>query len=150
MTQIRLVGEDGDRGPQSPPVVAIFCGSRDFDDRTIIETLVHGVQSVATLRGRPFVLVEGEARGADTLSRVEAEALGVTVVKCPADWDQHGKRAGVLRNVAMLKLYKPDLVIAFSDDIENSAGTRHMATIARKAGVPVYVVSRFGDNRSSQ
>lgn len=143
MSNLRVVGDEGDPGSQAPPVVAIFCGSRDFDDRTIIETLVHGVLSVATLRGRPLVIVEGETRGADRLSRVEAEMVGVKVVRVPADWDQYGKRAGILRNIEMLETYKPELVIAFSDDIENSKGTRHMATVAKKAGVPVYVVSRF-------
>lgn len=144
MSQLRLVGADGeDPGPQSPPVVVIFCGSRDFDDRTIIETLVHGVSSVATLRGRPLVIVEGEARGADIRSREEAEALGIRVVKVVADWDKHGRSAGAIRNIRMLEEHKPELVIAFSDDINQSRGTKHMASIARKAGVPVYVVGRF-------
>jgi hypothetical protein len=89
--------------------------------------------------------VEGECRGADVLSRVEAEAIGVKVVRYPADWDAEGRRAGVLRNVRMLEENHPDIVIAFSDDIENSKGTRHMCSIAKKAGVPVYVVSRFKD-----
>lgn len=149
MSQLRLVTKDGDPGPQSPPVVAIFCGSRDFDDRTIIETLVHGVSSVATLRGRPFIMVEGEARGADIRSREEAEQIGVYVVKVPADWDRHGKAAGVIRNIKMLEEYQPDLVIAFSDDVRNSRGTRHMCSIAKKAGVPTYVVGRFHDAPSS-
>lgn len=143
MTVLRLVTDDGDPGPMTPPVKAIFCGSRDFDDRTIIETLIHGVSSVATLRGRPAVIIEGEARGADILSRIEAENIGLEVVRCPADWDTHGRKAGVLRNIQMLREHRPDLVVCFSDDIENSRGTRHMATIAKQAGVPVYVVSRF-------
>src|SRR3546814_18405546 len=95
----------------SPPVVALFCGSRDFDDRTIIETLVHGVSSVATLRGRPTVIVEGEARGADILSRIEAEAIGVEVIRCPADWEQYGKRAGPIRNLELPQDPKPDTAI---------------------------------------
>lgn len=143
MSQLRLVKDGHDPGPGTPPVVALFCGSRNFDDRTIIEVLVHGVESVARLRGRPLLIVEGEARGADTLSRVEAEAIGIEVARVPADWDKHGRKAGILRNIEMLETYRPEIVIAFSDDIENSRGTKHMATIAKRAGVPVYVVSRF-------
>lgn len=37
---------------------------------------------------------------------------------------------------------KTDLVVAFSDDLASSKGTRDMVTISKDAGVPVYVVGR--------
>lgn len=135
--------DKGDPGPSSPPVVALFCGSRHFDDRVIIETLVHGVSSVSTLRGRPLVIVEGEARGADILSRVEAENLGVKVIGVPADWDSHGRAAGPIRNQQMLEEHRPHIVIAFSDDIRSSKGTRDMCRRAKAAGIPVYVIGHY-------
>ena len=35
----------------------------------------------------------------------------------------------------------PNLVLAFHDDIESSRGTKNMVAIARKAGVPVEVIT---------
>ena len=60
---------------------------------------------------------------------------------CPADWDQFGKNAGPIRNKAMLAEHVPDVVIAFHVAIEKARGTKHMVTLARKAKIPVRVVS---------
>lgn len=43
---------------------------------------------------------------------------------------------------ALLDADEPDkLVIAFTDDLDNSKGTRHMVQAAKKAGVRVGVVA---------
>ena len=65
---------------------------------------------------------------------------GVKLHEYPADWARHGKRAGPLRNLRMLHEGRPDLVLAFHDDIENSKGTAHMVTIAQRAGVDVRLI----------
>lgn len=140
---LRLVTDDGDPGPGAHPVVALFCGSRKFRDRTIVETLVHGVLAVSTVRGRPLLIVEGEAEGADIISREEAESIGIEVERVPADWVKYKKAAGPIRNQLMLKKYKPEIVIAFADDLRQTRGTKDMCQIAAAAGVPVYVVGRF-------
>jgi hypothetical protein len=51
-------------------------------------------------------VVEGGAKGADTLCRKEAERRGIPVETIPADWKQYGKRAGMLRNQAMVDYAK--------------------------------------------
>jgi hypothetical protein len=36
---------------------------------------------------------------------------------------------------------KPDLVLAFHADLAHSKGTKHMVGIARKAGIPVEIIT---------
>ncbi len=74
--------------------------------------------------------------GADPIAHNVAVGLGWNVEPYPADWERHGRRAGHLRNLAMLD-YPPDLVLAFWDG--QSPGTRHTITEARRRGIPVEV-----------
>lgn len=84
------------------------------------------------------IVIEGEARGADELSRIYAEERGLEVRKFPADWDKYGKRAGPVRNLQMLDDGRPDILIYFHDDLANSKGTGHMVREAMKARVKVF------------
>ena len=96
-----------------------------------------------TIRGldpRPTLIIQGAARGADTLAKVAAIYLGIPWQSFPADWDAHGKKAGPIRNQQMLD-EKPDLVIAFHPDTGCTPGTLDMISRARAAGVPVRVVT---------
>jgi hypothetical protein len=88
------------------------------------------------------VVIEGEARGADTIAREEAEKLGLTVERYPADWARYGRAAGPIRNKQMLVEGRPDFVLAFSADIERSRGTRNMVDQAIKAGLTADIVWR--------
>jgi hypothetical protein len=51
-----------------------------------------------------------------------------------ADWDTHGRKAGILRNIQMLEEGKPDCAVQFP----GGRGTAHMRSILDKAGIPVY------------
>jgi hypothetical protein len=84
-------------------------------------------------------VIEGEARGADSLSRIAAQRLGFTVLPFPANWEKYGRAAGPVRNREMLKQL-PELVIAFHSNLAQSKGTRDMVTIARKNNIPVEVI----------
>lgn len=78
-------------------------------------------------------LVHGGARGADLMAYNAALAFGWKVEVHNADWDTHGKRAGLIRNQHMVDL-GADLCIAFSRN--NSRGTAHCALAAEAAGIP--------------
>ena len=91
----------------------------------------------ATLAERPFVLIHGGAKGADSLSGLWAAARQVSDVRVyEADWETHGRGAGPIRNQKMLTESQPHVIIAF----EGGKGTAHMVSIGKKAGVPVYEV----------
>lgn len=112
-------------------VCLLVCGDRNWQDYAAI------LKEIKLLL--PEVVIEGEAKGADTWARLAAQELGITVLKFPADWNKYGKSAGPIRNIQMLKEGQPDLVLAFHDDVEHSKGTKNMVEISRKAGVAVKI-----------
>lgn len=120
----------------------LICGGRDWNDPAPIELIVLAYKFLFP----SVTVIEGEARGADSMAREAAETFGARIKKYPADWDGLGKKAGPIRNSEMLK-EEPDVVWAFHDQIENSKGTRDMCDKAHKAGLPVYVVSRYKPER---
>ena len=93
----------------------------------------------STLKEYPngIIVIHGDCRGADKMAGVVAEKLGMEVIPFPAKWEKHGRSAGPIRNQQMLDEGKPDKVIAFHQDIDNSKGTKNMIKIAEKAGIPV-------------
>jgi hypothetical protein len=113
----------------------LVCGDRNWDNWPSIWQTLRGLG--------PFtVIVEGEARGADKMCKYVAEKLGYEVLPYPAEWDTYGNAAGPIRNQQMLD-ENPDigLVLAFHDDLASSKGTKDMVKRARKAGIPVNVIT---------
>lgn len=108
----------------------LVCGSRNFKDYELLKVTLD--------KHKITTIIEGEARGADTLSRIYGERLGIDVRPFPALWSLHGKAAGPIRNAQMLAEGKPDLVIAFR--FPNSRGTQNMIDQAQKAGIPVEII----------
>lgn len=113
----------------------LVCGDRNWKNADVIRRVLHTIQHDVTL------LVHGAARGADSLAAQEAENLHIPTKAFPADWDKHGKPAGVIRNITMFKETSPDLVIAFHDDLASSKGTKHMAQYAHSHNVRVMVIN---------
>lgn len=108
------------------PVVALFCGSREWSDR---ERICRDLQSLP----EGSVVIEGGARGADRIARQEAQALGIHVATVSALWDFFGKSAGFRRNEAMARL-RPDFVYAYP---LGGPGTAQMIELAEGACIPV-------------
>lgn len=96
------------------------------------------------------ILIEGDARGADKMSRIIGDALGLkgpdgqTRPTYPADWTKHKKAAGPIRNRKMYDVEQPDLVLAFHDDLASSKGTRDMVTYAESKGCTVQLITQRG------
>lgn len=109
----------------------LICGSRDWDD-------IHAIRMALVKLTPTATIIHGAAPGADTAAAWLAEDFGFTVEAFPADWKRHGKRAGILRNLAMLDT-NPDLVLAFQKN--GSRGTQHTIDEARRRGIPVTVTT---------
>lgn len=109
----------------------IVSGDRNWLDREKIRNVLTEFDPATTL------IVEGGARGADSLARQEAEKMGFEVITVKAEWHKYGKAAGALRNLKMYETYKPDGILAFHSQIEESKGTKHMIGVAKKGGTPV-------------
>lgn len=106
----------------------LICGGRDFSDRDFI------FKSLDQLHAEHHfsLLIHGGARGADSLAGEWAIAREIEFKIFPADWEQYGRSAGMIRNSQMLN-QKPDLVVAFS----GGRGTQNMIDISNKAGALV-------------
>lgn len=86
---------------------------------------------------RITVIQGGCPTGADLYARMWVYANPWVVGKSfPADWEKYGKRAGPLRNEAMIAA-GADLVLAFP--LPGGKGTQHTIRLAREAGIPVRV-----------
>lgn len=110
----------------------LVCGDRHYSRASFIRARLNRIPRLA-------VIIHGGAKGADTLAGEIAKELGFTVVPIYAEWDKYGRIAGPIRNRKMLDL-KPELVIAFHDDIENSKGTKDCVQEAKRRGISVEVI----------
>lgn len=108
----------------------LICGDRNWKDRQAIQRCVFSLPQGTTI-------IEGEARGADRTSAEMGAGYGLTIEKYPADWNQHGRSAGPIRNRQMLREGKPDLVVFFHNNLRQSKGTRDMVKISCDKGIPV-------------
>lgn len=111
----------------------LICGDRNWNDYNLILETLKKLEDVT-------VVIQGEAKGADYQGKTAAKALDIPVQSYPADWNTYGKSAGPIRNHQMLQEGKPDLILAFHDDLIHSKGTKHMVEIATKAGIEVRVI----------
>ena len=112
----------------------LVCGSRDMPWHFL--DLV--IQTLRCLEPRPTTVIQGGARGADTLAKIAATYDGYEKLEFPADWKTYGKKAGHIRNQQMLD-QNPDLVVAFHPDTGITPGTRDMVTRANAKGTPVKI-----------
>ena len=115
----------------------VVTGSRNWTDREFI------LSALKTLAVEPPVLfIHGACRGVDLLAASCANDLGWTVKPVRADWSRFGLAAGPIRNVEMLE-EKPDIVVAFHDDIGSSSGTANCIKEAKARNIPVKMFTHF-------
>ncbi len=114
----------------------LVCGGRDYKDFDC----VYKAMDMMADNHNITLLIHGGARGADELAGKWAKDSGVASKVFPANWKEHGKKAGPLRNIEMLKEC-PGLVIAFP----GGRGTFHMVQISLEAKIPVVRVDSEGE-----
>ena len=111
----------------------LVCGGRRYaDDRHVNRVL----DEIDSERG-PITIIEGGAHGADELAYRWARSRKRPHIQVVAEWSQHGRAAGPIRNQRMLEEHRPDLVVAFPGGV----GTADMVRRAQAAGVPVMLTS---------
>ena len=89
-------------------------------------------------QGPITALIQGGARGADSIARQAAQQLNIYCKTYHADWKTYGRAGGPIRNRMMLDT-KPDLVVAFHDNLDASRGTKDCVTEAKRRGIPVVI-----------
>jgi hypothetical protein len=105
----------------------LVTGSRAWTDNAIIR------DALTPFRTSGAVLVHGNARGADRIAAGIWRTWGLPTEAHPADWDTHGRAAGMRRNRHMVAL-RADVCLAFIRD--HSPGATHCAATAEQAGIP--------------
>ena len=88
------------------------------------------------------LVIDGMARGADTIGYNWAQTNGLPSERYPAQWDKYGKSAGPIRNKQMLDEGKPDIAVAFP----GGTGTSNMTKQLLEAGVLVKFVTPKKNN----
>jgi|SRR3989304_1057745 len=117
----------------------LVCGSRHWRDVGIIER---------ELKKFPLgtIIIHGAARGADTIGGIVANKLGFEIVNdgkgFPADWKRYGNAAGPIRNQQMIDEGRPDLVLAFHENLKESRGTTDMVNRAKGVGIKVEIIKK--------
>lgn len=131
------------------PTRVLVCGGRTWGDPyPIWRELALAIEAHPTLQ----YCIHGAANGADMIAYGVADALGLKIRPVPAHWKHTddcvndcpevvGKAAGPIRNKKMLDM-RPDIVLAFHSDFENSRGTRHMVALARVAHIRTRVFDK--------
>lgn len=107
----------------------LVCGGRDFDDKVAMDSwldLIHAKTPITAI-------INGGARGADSLASVWARSRHVDLHVYMADWERYNKSAGPIRNGIMITEGKPDLVVAFP----GGKGTANMIEQAKAANIEV-------------
>ena len=106
-------------------------GSRTFCDYAWLEQCLLGAFCVSEIAA----VISGGARGADALAARFAERHGIPLIVLRADWEAHGRKAGPIRNTAIVA--RADAVAAFWDG--RSSGTQDTIAKARAAGRSVLI-----------
>lgn len=112
-------------------------GSRNITNYELLKQAAKGL----TITG----VISGGAMGADQLAERYAQENGLPLLIIPADWNAHGKSAGMVRNAEIVKT--AEQVIALWDG--QSKGTEGTIQMAKKAGKPVKVAKTSQESQMS-
>lgn len=113
----------------------IIAGGRDFDDYDRLCAFMDQYCMDNDLGPDNTDFISGAAKGADWLGELWATSRGYKVMLFPANWTDHGKSAGYIRNKKMAD--EATELVAWWD--ETSKGTGNMIWVATKAGLKVHI-----------
>lgn len=118
-------------------LVIIVAGSRSFSDKSLMyKKLDHYLQ-----RYKEILIVHGGAKGADTCAAMYAKDRNIETKVFLPDWEKHGKKAGILRNIEMFKYasqFQNRGCVVFWDG--KSKGTKNDIELSEKYNVPLRIV----------
>ena len=111
----------------------IIAGSRDIEEEYACALVQSAIQQ-SGFADHITEIVHGGCRGIDAAAQRVCEG-GWPIKVFEADWKQHGKAAGPIRNRQMADY--ADALIAVWDG--KSRGTKNMINVAAEKGLEVYV-----------
>ena len=112
---------------ENKPLNVIVAGGRNYSDYKAVKTKLDNFRS--TLKpGTEVNIISGGATGADSLGERYAKENNLDIRRFSADWNQHGKAAGPIRNEQMAT--EGDVLISFP----GGTGTKNMIKNMRNRG----------------
>jgi len=114
----------------------LIAGSRNFNDYNFLK---EEVNNILINKYDNITIISGCAKGVDKFGEKFAAEYNINVLKFPAQWDLHGKKAGYLRNEEMVNFLNKenDFAIFFWDG--ESKGTTHTINLCKKKGIKSYI-----------
>lgn len=127
-------------------MIIIGSGSRDWIDIKPIRKVMTAIKAEFP----NFIYYHGNQRGFDTLSYMALERMKHKEIEpFDANWDEYGKKAGMMRNQAMLNaalLNRAwDQILLVAMPLPQSKGTFGMIGICRRAEIQVRVYDIEGN-----
>lgn len=115
----------------------VVTGGRDYTNKEVIYTSLNNIHSQKPIT----TLIEGAARGVDTICKEWANENNIPVEEYKADWKKNGKSAGFIRNKEMLEKSNPDFGVVFPGGV----GTMHMYELIKQKGLDFLVITDDGN-----
>ena len=113
-------------------------GSRNFHDYELFIKILNEVLIHWNLNLYHFdEIVSGGANGADTLAEKLSKDYNIKITIFAADWNKHGRIAGILRNTDIVN--HSDYMIAFP--AKDSVGTFDSIRKAQQKRIPLMIVN---------
>ena len=111
----------------------VLCfGGRNYADAAKVHEVLW---FLATAWQAPFVVINGGARGADTLCKEWGLKHGYPTITMDAPWTAMGRSAGSIRNGWMIEFALPNYAVGFP----GGTGTADMTKRLKRAGIPVWL-----------
>lgn len=119
----------------------IVAGGRDFTNYPLLaRELDKYIEELSPVYRKTVEIVSGGCRGADKLGEGYSDNNKISLVRFPADWDTHGKKAGYLRNREMAEYAAEGIGVLFLFWDGKSRGSKNMLELAQRYGLEVKVV----------
>ena len=109
----------------------LICGDRHWGDPEPIKELLTLLQ---TTTNNQLLIITGGAPGADQTAERLCESLNIPNTIFYANWEKYGRRAGPIRNSVMIGT-RPDIVIAFHNNVDSSKGTKNCIEQAQRKNI---------------
>ena len=121
----------------------LVCGSRTIRDTTYIQGPTQWAKNQIEAYWYynlacydELVMIEGAAKGIDTIAKEYAQENDWKIEEYPAEWDKYGKSAGYIRNEIMVKAADEVLILWDGE----SKGTKHDIDLCEKYNKPYKVL----------
>lgn len=107
-------------------MIVLVTGGRKYFNRNHVHQVLDAIHSIEEVT----ILLEGGARGADSLGYDWAAENEVDSFRCRAKWTSQRKAAGMIRNARMLEVMGqlPDMVVVFP----GGTGTEGMLNLVKE------------------